>query len=269
MLEILNNILSRITNFISVLTNELTPIFPYEKILGGLLWFFALYFISRWFKAYIIRVILFIMGIALFYDVMGRSHITSSVDFYASLGLFIPHISMVELTYLIIKERTLFLVDKVIEIFLLLMTPFIWIYTKFSNVFQFLQVKQEKKKQQKAKEDFYQEEFKREQARARAEEQKRYDEADIREQKKREAEQKAKKKEEYQEPTQEEPRTYSRWDSSNPYEVLGVSQNSSKQEIKKAYRNLCKIYHPDLTFNKKDEYTVILQKINGAYGILK
>ena len=268
MLEILNNVMARVTNFITVLADELNPL-PIEILLGGSLWFFALYFVSRWFKAYVIRLLLFIAGVSLIYSVMGRSHIITSIDLYAGLGLAIPHIEIVELTYLILRERTLFLVDKVIEIFLLLMTPFIWIYTKFSNVFQFLQVKQEEKKQQKAKEDFYQEEFKREQARARAEEQKRYDEADIREQKKREAEQKAKKKEEYQEPTQEEPRTYSRWDSSNPYEVLGVSQNSSKQEIKKAYRNLCKIYHPDLTFNKKDEYTVILQKINKAYEELK
>lgn len=35
----------------------------------------------------------------------------------------------------------------------------------------------------------------------------------------------------------------------NPYEVLGVSQNASDDEIKSAYRELTRKYHPDANVN--------------------
>ena len=37
---------------------------------------------------------------------------------------------------------------------------------------------------------------------------------------------------------------------SDPYRVLGVSPSASDDEVKKAYRALCRKYHPDANINK-------------------
>ena len=56
----------------------------------------------------------------------------------------------------------------------------------------------------------------------------------------------------------------------DPYEVLGVSQNATDEEIKKAYRNLARKYHPD---NYQDNPLADLaeekmKEINEAYDLI-
>ena len=54
----------------------------------------------------------------------------------------------------------------------------------------------------------------------------------------------------------------------NHYQVLGVSQNASQGDIKKAYRSLSFQYHPDKTNGDKDKEE-IYKKINEAYDVLQ
>jgi len=57
--------------------------------------------------------------------------------------------------------------------------------------------------------------------------------------------------------------------SKDYYKILGVSKNSTKEEIKKAYKKLAMKYHPDRApEEKKKEYEEKFKKINEAAAIL-
>jgi len=49
--------------------------------------------------------------------------------------------------------------------------------------------------------------------------------------------------------------------------ILGLCEKATIKEIKDAYKEKAKAYHPDLNENKK-EYHDIMKKINEAYKIL-
>ncbi len=53
----------------------------------------------------------------------------------------------------------------------------------------------------------------------------------------------------------------------DPYQVLGISRNASDEEIKKAYRNLSRRYHPDANINNpnKDQAEEKFKQIQQAY----
>jgi len=52
----------------------------------------------------------------------------------------------------------------------------------------------------------------------------------------------------------------------NLYEVLGVLSNSTPEEIKKAYKRLARIYHPDI--NRDEGAEEIFKRITYAYAVL-
>ena len=54
----------------------------------------------------------------------------------------------------------------------------------------------------------------------------------------------------------------------DPYEVLGVSRDASDEEVKKAYRQLAKKYHPDVNPGDKTAEEK-MKEVNAAYDAIK
>lgn len=61
--------------------------------------------------------------------------------------------------------------------------------------------------------------------------------------------------------------TQTRLDNSH-YAILGLHPSASVIEIRRAYRELSKLYHPDTTQLSPEDATRKFQRLNEAYGIL-
>lgn len=56
----------------------------------------------------------------------------------------------------------------------------------------------------------------------------------------------------------------------DPYKILGISPNASDDEVKKAYKALCKKYHPDANINNPDKKKIeeLFKQVQQAYQII-
>jgi len=276
--EFIAPILFRVQNLFTVLSNEIQNVSSDNIInlaMNGGLVFAFFFFISRFFRAYILRLGFFMFGAWVLWNVSARSHILQSFDFYGGLGMLLPQLEIVEITYLLLKERTIFIYNQFVGLILLLASPLVWLYQTLAKLSNYLKAKQEERADKKAYEKYYSDDFKKQQKAEWEKEQARQDEESQREFRERESKKQQQKQEQhtkyeeqkraYQESKQEEKKTYSRWESTNPYEVLGIEETATKSEIKKAYRKLAKLYHPDLALVNKEKAEKIFKMINRAY----
>ena len=54
----------------------------------------------------------------------------------------------------------------------------------------------------------------------------------------------------------------------NYYQILGINQYASNEQIKKAFRRLAMLYHPDRNLGNIDEAGEKFKEINEAYEVL-
>jgi len=277
--DFLSPILFRVQNLFTVLSAEIQHINSDNIInlaLNGGVVFAFFFFISRFFRAYILRLGFFMFGAWVLWVVSAQKSILHDFDFYGGLGLILPQLEIVEITYLLLKERTLFVYNQFVGLLLLLVSPLVWLYHTCVKLFEYIKAKQRGRANKQAYEKYYSEDFKEQQKEEWEKEQARQDEQTQREFREREAKREQQKRESHREneeqkkeyKQQQENKTHFRWDSSNYYEVLGVEKTATKKEIKKAYYKLIKIYHPDLALVNKDKAEEIMKKINNAYDVI-
>ena len=56
----------------------------------------------------------------------------------------------------------------------------------------------------------------------------------------------------------------------DPYKILGVSPDATDEEVKKAYKQLSKKYHPDANINNpnKEQAEEMFKNVQQAYQII-
>jgi len=209
------------------------------------------------------------------WNAMGRDSILFQVDIYVGMAMLLPHIEIVEITYLIIKEKFYRLYYKVVNLIRTILSPLFWSYDKTQQAYYFFKSKSDERKyrqEQQKYEEQSKQHFEQEQQRRNKEYEYQQNEQEKR-YKKQEQEQREKRYKQKQEDTEENESVYEdefkQFFSNSYYEVLGVSKNDNFDTIKKKYRALVFQYHPDKNNEEQEKYTEIMQKINKAYDFFE
>lgn len=232
---------------------------------------FALFgwFISHYAKNNMPRLIWIGIGIYVIVGAMESGSVIFNLTTYFGLGLILPHIIFL---YEWIKEviNTFKLLTKDTYYF------FLTVYYKVRNTFYWFIDFYEKiqaffsgRKNKKAYEKFYKDDYTYEEPKRQHKQERTYEEP-KQEQKK---EQTHKQKETPKSESKKDYGKHGRFDSKDPYVVLGVSRSDDLTTIKKARRALQKQYHTDKHHDKSAEvlkkYTEITQLINNAWDEIK
>lgn len=286
-------ILEFINKFIKILTSDSILHLNWMAYLVLALVFLVPFYISKWFEHIFFRIILVIIGLT-YLEQWGQQTITRDFNFLIGIALIVPHIKYF---FVYVKNIVFSILMFTYDLFIQLKNAtvntyffFITIYYKilrlinwFINVFFVIKVLIENinerfknKSSQKEQEQSYQEYSNKSEYK---EKKQSYQDYSKSEQKQNSNNEKAyedfKKSNGYSESKKEEStkqkvdEKYKQFYSSSPYEVLGVKPSDDFLIIKKSYRTLVRIYHPDLNPQNIELFTEITQNLNNAYEKLQ
>ncbi len=270
-------ILEFINKFIQILSNDNILNLSWVAYCVLALVFFVPFFISKWFKWIGFRIILVIFGLAFLSD-WGQVTITRDFNFLIGIALITPHIKYF---FDLVKDTLFNIFMFFLALFIQLKNAtvntyffFITIYYKilrlinwFVNIFIFLKAFIEtfserfKTKEQNQNYQDYSNKSEYKEEKQNSNNEKAYEDF-----KKSHGYQESKKEESTKQKVDDK---YKQFYSSNPYEVLGVKPSDDFSIIKKSYRALIRIYHPDLNPQDIEFFTEITQNLNNAYEKLQ
>lgn len=258
-------ILDFINKFIKILASDNILHLSWVAYLILSLTFLVPFYISKWFEHIFFRIILILIGLS-FLEQWNHQTITRDFNFLIGIALIVPHIKyffdyvknivfailmfiydlFIQLKnatvntyffFITIYYKILRLINRVINIFFVIKVFIDEINERFKN-----KSSQKEQKSNSNNERAY-EDFKKSNG---------YNES---------------KKEESTKQKVDE--RYKQFYSSSPYEVLGVKPSDDFSIIKKSYRALVRIYHPDLNPHDIELFTEITQNLNNAYEKLQ
>lgn len=218
--------------------------------------------ISNLFKWAPFRIIILLIAYAIISEILRQDVILFNLNLYVGLGIAYPHLQFVHLLAYRIWYGILDFYEKLKDFLYAISRPFVFVYFQFVRLKAYYDTRTEQKHYSGENEQNYQEfrdrGFNDDYRRSEQQYHRREEQSSQRENKHKSDEKHG-----------EQHNETSRWDSHDPYVILDLSRTATPEEIKKQYRKLQKLYHPDLTQTKKEEYTRISQKINAAYSKLK
>jgi len=216
------------------------------------------YAISAFFKWAVFRIIILLISFSILSQVLQQKVILFDLDLYIALGMAAPHLKFAHILAYRIWYALVGYYYKIRRSFIALYEFFLRLYRAYLSAKAYFGEKKSRWEQRKnSRSQSRQEEFKH--SYQKQEQRQEYRES-RREERSRYQEQKS---------YEHKDESTSRWDSNDPYLILDIARTATAQEIKRQYRKLQKIYHPDLTQSHIEEYTHIAQRLNYAYEKLK